>query len=513
MHNFGLSRVRFGIMLGLMLSLMACSLTTTDENTWRPPDLVTKSNQKSPASLPSALANLPTHRPPGSKAITPTPNPPRILPTLRPNQETYVVQPNDSLGKIARQNGISLQAMVNANQIANPNLLEVGQVLAVPPPIPGPPGSAYKVIPDSELVFSPASGLTDLDAFIDGQQGYLRQYTEEIDGLSMSGAQIIDRVSREYSVNPRLLLALIEYQSGWVTKSAPSEASRDYPVSDQETWRKGLYRQLAWAANNLNRGYTLWDVNAIGSWVLADGSIVPVDATINNGTAGVQYLFSLLFDRPTWDKAVQKTGLQATYSKLFGDPFEFAIEPILPPDLQQPELQLPFESNQVWFFTGGPHGGWGDGSAWAALDFAPPDGGHGCSPSEAWITAAAPGIITLSANGMVVEDLDGDGLEQTGWNLLYLHVAEEGRVAEGTTVSAGDRIGHPSCEGGMSNGTHLHFARRYNGVWISADGKIPFNLEGWMSSGSGIEYDGYLTRQGVVVEAWDSRKTENQIQR
>ena len=90
-------------------------------------------------------------------------------------------------------------------------------------------------------------------------------------------------------------------------------------------------------------------------------------------------------------------------------------------------------------------------------------------------------------------------------------MAAQDRVATGTVVKAGDLIGHPSCEGGVANGTHVHLARRYNGEWIAADGAIPFNLDGWISSGSGVEYEGTLTRDGITVEAWDHLVPQNQI--
>jgi murein DD-endopeptidase MepM/ murein hydrolase activator NlpD len=80
-------------------------------------------------------------------------------------------------------------------------------------------------------------------------------------------------------------------------------------------------------------------------------------------------------------------------------------------------------------------------------------------------------------------------------------------------VKAGDRIGYPSCEGGQSNGTHLHLARRYNGEWIPADQDLPFNLEGWISVGTGVEYNGKLIRNGVAVVALDHVAAENQISR
>jgi LasA protease len=125
----------------------------------------------------------------------------------------------------------------------------------------------------------------------------------------------------------------------------------------------------------------------------------------------------------------------------------------------------------------------------------------------------ADGKVVFSGDGMVIQDLDGDGYWQTGWSLLYLHIETRDRVQVGTLLKAGDRIGHASCEGGVANAAHIHVARRYNGEWIPADGSIPFNLDGWISEGYGSVYNGYLRRNEQVVEAWDRRKPENQISR
>jgi murein DD-endopeptidase MepM/ murein hydrolase activator NlpD len=132
---------------------------------------------------------------------------------------------------------------------------------------------------------------------------------------------------------------------------------------------------------------------------------------------------------------------------------------------------------------------------------------------DAWVVAVADGLILRADIGAVVQDLDGDGIEQTGWTVLYMHVATRDRVEPGKFLHAGERIGHASCEGGYSTGTHLHLARRYNGEWIPADGSLPFILDGWISSGDGTYYNGFLTKNGVVVEAWEERRTENQISR
>jgi murein DD-endopeptidase MepM/ murein hydrolase activator NlpD len=277
--------------------------------------------------------------------------------------------------------------------------------------------------------------------------------------------------------------------------------------------RAGLYRQLSWAANQLNRGYYLWGVNGLSSVQLADSNLVAFPAALNAGTISVQRLFALVDDGSNWTNAVSENGLYAAYVRLFGIPFDLSIESLLPANLSQPVMRLPFKDGDSWSFTGGPHSAWGDSAAWAALDFAPPGDSYGCYTTNIWEVAVADGIIDRSENGEVVLDLDGDGLEQTGWTVLYMHVASTDRVKSGTQVKAGDQIGHPSCEGGISNGTHLHLARRYNGVWISADGSIPFVLDRWTSHGIGTEYDGTLTRGGQTVTAWNGRIADNQIQR
>jgi hypothetical protein len=86
-------------------------------------------------------------------------------------------------------------------------------------------------------------------------------------------------------------------------------------------------------------------------------------------------------------------------------------------------------------------------------------------------------------------------------------------VPVGTEVKTGDRLGHPSCEGGVSNGTHVHLARSYNGRWINTDGDLPFVMDGWVSQGQGSEYDGYLVRGDEVREACACRNPMNAITR
>jgi len=461
----------------LLAATLACARTVQDEDTpfWSVPDPGVTSSKS--GSVPVAqAAGLPAQLTPSGPLHTPTPDQPHPLPTIRADPVDYSVEEGDTLGKIAKLYGVGLEQIEDANKLANPNFLHVGQALSIPPPTPDGTAPDFKIIPDSELVYGPSNVSFDLESFIQDQGGYLAGYKEEVNNEPLTGAQIVERISQNFSVNPRLLLAILEYQSGWVRNSDLSKKAKNYPIGLENPEREGLYLQLAYAANNLNRGYYLWRVSGIGAWLLRDGTILLSAPTINAGTAGVH-------------------------------------EPIIPDNLIQPPMQLPFGKGEEWSFTGGPHGGWGDGSAWAALDFAPPGDALGCVDSDAWVVAVADGLILRAGNGAVIQDLDGDGLEQTGWVVLYMHIESRDRVEPGTYIRAGEHIGHPSCEGGISSGTHVHLARRYNGEWVPADQTIPFVLDRWVSIGTGEQYDGYLERGRKQVEAYAGSSPKNAITR
>jgi LasA protease len=290
-----------------------------------------------------------------------------------------------------------------------------------------------------------------------------------------------------------------------------TENVTEYPITNDTPSRTGLFRQLSWVANELNRGFYSRRVGGLNEFPLADGSLVQVSPKVNDASAALQYVLGKMMGFREWQSAVGPLGLYAGYISLFGDPSKSPGVSPIPSDLTQPELQLPFEKKQAWFFTSGPHSAWGDGAAWAALDFAPDEDQFGCFDSKAWVTATADGLVVWSADGQVVQNLDGYADEGTGWTILYMHIASAGRVEVGTKLLAGDRIGHPSCEGGPSNGTHLHLARRYNGEWIPADQNMPFILSGWVSKGDGVEYDGSLVRGDAEIFASGFPTDENKI--
>ena len=501
--------------LTIVSNLVACETTQpsdiTPASVWVPGSLPTTGIPA--AGSPTRSFSMPPTRVPGSPELTPTPDAPHYQVSAQSGPQTYVVQSGDMLSAIAQKFSVSLQALAKANNITDVNSLQVGQTLTIPEVQPQPAGPAFKMVPDSELVYGPLSSQTDVDAFIQKKAGYLAKYTQDVNGATFTAAQVVVQVAQTYSVNPRLLLAVLDYRSGWLTNLHPDPALDEQPFGFYDAWYHGLLRQLEWAAIHMNSGYYRWRSKSVTSWVLSDGSVVPIDPTINAGTAGVQNFFAQLDGYSSWLRDVSPGGFFDAYYALFGYPFDYAIEPLVPANLIQPLLLLPFGPGEIWFFTGGPHLAWDAGTPYGALDFAPPGDDTCGGTSDAWVTAVADGVVTRSGDAEVILDLDGDGNEGTGWVILYMHIETRDRVQSGTVLHAGDHIGHPSCEGGIHTGIHVHIARKFNGEWLSALGPVPFNLSGWVSAGTGEEYVGTLTRNGVVLQNLDGASAANQIQR
>lgn len=456
---------------------------------------------------PKPLIQLPFTHTEATPTATPEPeDTPIPSPTPGPVFTEYSVRNGDTLGAIAARLNMTVEELMKVNGLTNANTLNVGQVLRIPTFIEL-VGPELKLLPDSEAVYGPGYQNFDIETFVAKYpDGYLSSYTEYVDRKQRSGAQIIKLVSERFSVGPRVLLALLEMEGSWVTSSALTGTQVAFPFGMVDGSRESLYRQAQWAANQLNAGYYGKLSGRLGILTFRDSQRARLAWNINPGTAAVQNVLSKIASWQDWQPLVTKDGFLAAYTKLFGDPYQYEFKPILPKDLKQPTLRFPMEDSKLWFFTGGPHAGWVDGSPWAAVDFAPADQAGSCWPSQYWIVSSAPGVITSSESGRVVEDLDGDGFQGTGWALLYMHNSTDERIKVGQKVKTYDHIGHPSCEGGAAETSHLHFARIYNGQWVAADdAKVPMVLSGWTIAGNSQEYDGTMSRDGKTRTAENQR--------
>jgi murein DD-endopeptidase MepM/ murein hydrolase activator NlpD len=362
-----------------------------------------------------------------------------------------------------------------------------------------------QLIPDNELIFSATAIDFDIATYVKDAGGYLANYRQYLGSTGwMSGAREIERLAYENSINPRLLLAILDYEARWVRGQPENDVRIEYPLGYEGFKYKGMFMQLVWAINQLSTGYYDWRTGKMTELAFRDGNKLRIDPTLNAGTVGLMYYFSRNHTFNEWLRIMDQTsGFLSFYQNMFGDPWSRAdsVGPIFPPGIDQPEMSLPFEIHAAWAFTGGPHSAWEHEGPLAALDFAPASAETGCLSSDKWIVSSAPGLVVRSGNGVVIVDTDGDGSEQTGWNILYLHVAAKDRVAKGEWVEQDGHIGHPSCEGGKSTGTHLHFARKYNGEWVIADGPLPFVLSGWTVYAGEKPYQGKMVKGDRVITA------------
>lgn len=416
----------------------------------------------------------------------------------------YHTQAADTLPVVAVRFGVLPSEITSQEPIPETGFINPGQLLVIPRRLSDTTSSEL-LLPDSEVVFSPSAVSFDAQDFANQAGGYLSSHGDFLKSTGvLSGAQMVTHVATENSINPRLLLALLEYHSNWVYGQPATSEEKEYPLGVEIPNEKHLYHQLVWTVNQLSIGYYAYREGRFTEITFTDGSTARLAPDLNAGTAALQYYFAQFYKGHEWyDALYSEGGFISLYKQMFGDPWQRAkkVEPLYPTGAKQPPLILPFERNWTWSYTGGPHGAWERDGAYAALDFGPGIQTSGCVESGTWALAAADGLVVRTGSGLVVLDLDGDGHEQTGWVLVYMHIESNDRIPLGTWVATGDKLGHPSCEGGFSTGTHLHIARKYNGEWVPADGPLPFNLGGWIAHAGEEAYKGTLTRDGETVTA------------
>ena len=377
-----------------------------------------------------------------------------------------------------------------------------------------------RTLPDAAFVLGPACADFDALAFLAAQPGRLTAFSELVDYQPMTGPAMVDRVARDFSICPRVLLAMIEARSSWVTRQDQTGAALDYPAGLADALRGGLWRQLQWLADRLNGGYYDYKTRDNRLLTFTDGVRWSAHPDLDASSFAIQRVLAL--QSSSNDLAARVVEFSVAYERLFGDPYQAMTAAssqatgswlgLRPARREFPDLAPPWPKNEAWWLTGGPHGAWADGSAWAALDFVADEAPLGCTASPRWATAVADGVVTEDGPhpgaGQLFLDLDGDGDRRTGPVVFYMHLAAEDRAAPGTPVKAGDKLGHPSCEGGASNATHLHLARLLDGEWLAAtDPEAPFSLGQWHAYSSDQPYDGGLTgRLGAKREACECRR-------
>jgi LasA protease len=461
-----------------------------------------------PTSPETNLASLITPIPP-----TPVPAPTLGRPNYAPGELVdYTAQSGDTLLALANRFNTTEKEIRAANPIIPIDATTMPPGMPMKIPIYYLPlwGTPFQSIPDDAFVNGPSQIGFNTSAYVASTNGWLKDYRAYVADQWRSGAEVVDYVATNYSISPRLLLALLEYQAGALTN--PVLPDGRYILGMRRSYYDSPYLQLVLAANTLNNGYYSWRKGEMTELDLLDKTITRPDPWQNAGSVALQYYFSTLYSGDKFFAAIGPDGLARTYQSLFGDPWADPV-PVLPGSLQQPALRFPFPFGQAWTYTGAPHTGWGKGEPFSAVDFAPPAEHAGCVDvkPENFAVAVADGLVVRSTVDGLALDLDGDGDERTGWVIFYLHLASATRAPVGKQLHVGEMIGYPSCEGGEVTGTHVHIARKYNGEWILADGPLAFNFEGWVAHDGSQAYLGTLTRGPLTIRACTCSDIQSQV--
>ena len=529
------NKLRSIFSVGMLLILVACNYPGRSEN------LIAGTATMAAAKQTAAAMLYPSPGPDGTPVIPqPTPIQPEVstpkaptygIPSALPiitstPTSPYTGQVPAGMTLYYSQSGDTLETIAKhfrtvSTRIQNPTQANLTGLLTAGVPLIVPNSQFYApyrqpVIADNLVIYGRNANSVDVLGISSLAGGYLNHYTETLFEGRFTGPEIVALVAIETSTDPRLLLAVLEYQSGWVY-SWPEGAEEDVsPLNYEAVGVEGLYEELQVAARELARGYYGWREGGLQSLRFKDESLAAIHPELNAGSVAVQYLFAGLYPATDFYPSLYgENGFLNRYRQMFGDPSQLALEggEVIPSGLAQPTLTLPFQPGVTWALTSGPHITWQIGTPRGAIDFAPRDDLPGCIVSNVYATASAPGLVVRSARGAVAVDLDGDGNEGTGWVIITMHLARSGRIANGSWVTTNDPLGYPSCEGGFSSGTHLHIARKYNGEWIGASEAVPFVMDGWLAVAGQGAYAGWLARDGKTVYVGTSDKEYTWIRR
>ncbi len=146
----------------------------------------------------------------------------------------YQAQSGDTLEAIAAHFHTTVDD-IRANNPGVPEkttTLAPGLLLHVPTYLAPFTGTPYQMIPDSEVVAGPDVPKFDGKTFVNSHPGYLKDFTEYAFDQTLTGWGDVQIVARDFSVNPRLLLALLEYRAQALTRNDQSDEVKTFPLQN-----------------------------------------------------------------------------------------------------------------------------------------------------------------------------------------------------------------------------------------------------------------------------------------
>jgi murein DD-endopeptidase MepM/ murein hydrolase activator NlpD len=352
--------------------------------------------------------------------------------------------------------------------------------------------------------------MLDIQKFLDLQNSPLKNYQEENQGEYVAAATAISFHCEMFGINPQIVLTLLEVKTHLLT-DPESENRINHAFGNTNLKNSSFISQLRWVMDELTQAYFAFLDHENQDFItFQDGTTTAYPAGINAATYAMMHILAENTTYEAWSTLIS-TGEHSfydTFLQLFGD-----FSPTAEGEERAPEaltgLRLPWGNSETWYFTSGPHTSTTGGVRYSrtAVDFAP-GGGSGCFSSSAWVRAVKAGTVAVAHCNYVRINHGG------GWSTTYFHLSSI-QVSAGQSVSAGTRLGHPSCGVGAScgwrgsaTGSHVHFDTRYNYVPQRIDGTL---LGGWTIHQGSADRRGTMTCGSTTKTASVYKNSNNSI--
>lgn len=157
-------------------------------------------------------------------------------------QMGYTVQPGDSLSRIAYRNGVTVSEIMEANSLANPNVIFVGQVLLIPEatvtpvdtgviePVPVLPDPVPIVVPAADPIVIPSVAPTAPPPLLPTSAPIYSNISGTADFVAQM-TRVIQWIERN---DPGAFALLIAYTDGIIASNQPSQAFASYTLSGDD---------------------------------------------------------------------------------------------------------------------------------------------------------------------------------------------------------------------------------------------------------------------------------------
>jgi murein DD-endopeptidase MepM/ murein hydrolase activator NlpD len=343
-----------------------------------------------------------------------------------------------------------------------------------------------------ELVYAPDFDSVAIQNYVTAAGGDLAGVPLYVDGRRYAFGEALIGQTLYYSVSPKIILALIEYQADLVTQ--PNQPNERYTwavgYGGEEGRFAGFGAQMRWATREMF--YARRDLPTRPALRFADGD-APAPAYLSNAQYVVARLLAPTIRSDRLDVALWQ--FNDTYERLFGAlPVQIPVGTTPPVILQWP-LQTPVPISS-FFDHGGPFltrdmpAGivtyWGHNETDMAFAYNGHDGwDYAAAPPDPVLAAAAGTVIfagiaddNCDTRAVIVDH--GDDLRTLYWHLSQI------TVDVGQPVIAGAQLGVVG-NTGCSKGPHLHFGVQYRGVGIDPYGWCSSTPDPWATHPAGIK--------------------------